>query len=112
MKTVKAPNFTADQEAAIVAASPLNYESATALAATMGKSAKSVVAKAIRMGVDYQKKTPTTKTGAKIESKRDIVAEIETFVEQTLSGLEESPKAPLVALRDFLRDNHVEAVAA
>ena len=98
----KAPNFTAAQEQAIRDAAPLNQEKARALAASMGKTERSITAKAVRMGVEYQRKQPTTKAGGKVEKKETIVAEISALVSGNLDGLEKAPKAALQALRDFV----------
>ena len=96
--------YTPAMEAAIRAAAPLNQEKAAALAVEFGKdfSARSVTAKAVRMGVEYTKKVAVTKTGAKVESKEKIVAEIAALVGANLSGLEKAPKPVLQAVRDFL----------
>lgn len=111
MTVVKTSNFTAAQEAMIVAASPLNLESATLLAKRpeMNKadgserSYRSIVAKARTLdGVEYARKAVTTKTGEPVEKKLDIVAEIAKIVEANLDGLEVAPKGALQAIRDFV----------
>ena len=102
MATVKAPNYTAAQEQEIRDAAPLNNDKAIALAAKFGKTPASVRAKAVRMGVEYARKQPTTKTGAPVEKKETIVAEIGEIVGLTLDGLEKAPKPVLQALRDFV----------
>jgi hypothetical protein len=86
------------------AAGPLNQAAAAALAAEFGEgfTTKSVVAKITRMALPYQRKVAVTKAGGKIESKLDIVAEIATFVEGNLDGLDKAPKPALQALRDVL----------
>lgn len=101
-KTVKQPNFTVAQEAAIKAAAPLDLAKATALGAEMGKGYRSIIAKAVRMGVAYNRKQPTTKTGEPVEKKEDIVADIAAIVEATLDGLEKAPKPALQAIRNYL----------
>lgn len=98
----KAPNYTAAQEAEIRAAAPLNQAKAIALAEKFGKSARSVTAKAVRMGIAYERKQPTTKAGGKVERKEAIVSEIAEIVSANLDGLEKAPKGVLQALRDFL----------
>ena len=111
MTLIKASTFTAAQEAMIIAASPLNLESATLLAAhpEMSKadgsprSYRSVVAKARTLeGVTYARKAVTTKTGEPVEKKLNIVAEIAKIVEANLDGLEVAPKGALQAIRDFV----------
>jgi len=101
-KQVKAPNFTAEQEQAIRDAAPLNQAKARVLAAQMGKTERSITAKAVRMGVVYERKQPTTKAGGKVEKKETIVAEIAALVSGNLDGLDKAPKAALQALRDHL----------
>lgn len=102
---MKDPNYTEAQESAIRAAAaeaPLNAERCAALATEFGKTARSVIAKAIRMNVPYARKEPTTKDGQPIEKKGDLVAEIAAVVGGNLDGLEKAPKPALVALRDHL----------
>jgi hypothetical protein len=101
-KVAKAPNFTPEQEQAIRDAAPLNQEKARALAAQMGKTERSITAKAVRMNVEYQRKQPTTKSGGKVENKAAIVSEISGLVAGNLDGLDKAPKAALQALRDFV----------
>ena len=98
----KTPNYTPAQEAEIIAAAPLNQAKAIALAEKFGKTARSVTAKAVRMGVAYERKQPTTKAGGKVERKDAIVAEISSLVSGNLDGLDKAPKAALQALRDFV----------
>ena len=111
MTTPKTSNFTATQEAMIVAASPLDLVKATALASdpAMNKadgsprSYRSIVAKARTLdGVEYQRKAVTTKTGEPVEKKLDIVAEIAKIVEANLDGLEVAPKGALQSIRDYV----------
>lgn len=99
-----ASKYTAAMEAAITAAAPLNQAKATELAAQFGPTftSRSVIAKAVRMGVAYERKVAVTKTGAKVESKEKIVAEIAAVVAANLDGLEKAPKPVLQALRDFV----------
>jgi hypothetical protein len=101
-RTAKAPNFTPAQEQAIRDAAPLNQAKSRALAAEFGKSERSVTAKAVRMGVAYERKQPTTKSGAPVERKEAIVAQIADLVEGNLDGLEKAPKAALQAVRNAL----------
>lgn len=103
MKTEKQPNFTPEQEARIRELAPLNQEKSRMLATEFGKTERSVTAKAVRMGVAYERKQPTTKSGAPVERKEAIVAEIAEMVGQSLDGLEKAPKGALQAVRNFLR---------
>lgn len=102
-KQSKAPNFTPEQEARIRELAPLNQEKSRQLATEFGKSERSVTAKAVRMGVAYERKQPTTKTGAPVERKEAIVAEIAQFVKGNLDGLDKAPKQALQAVRDALK---------
>ena len=94
--------YSAEQEVRIRAEAPLNQAKAAALATEFGPkfSARSVTAKAVRMGVAYDRKQPTTKSGDPVESKATIVAELATMVEGNLDGLDKAPKPALQALRD------------
>jgi len=102
MKEQKAPNFTPAQEQAIRDAAPLNQAKSRALAEQFGKTERSVTAKAVRMGVAYERKQPQTKTGAPVERKEAIVAQIAQLVTGNLEGLDKAPKQALQALRDAL----------
>lgn len=99
-----ASKYTAAQEARIRAEAPLNQAKATALAAEFGSkfTARSVIAKAVRMEVGYERKVAVTKTGEPVERKEAIVAEIASLVGETLEGLDKAPKPALQALRNFL----------
>lgn len=68
------------------------------LADEFGKNVKSVVAKAVREGL-YKAKEKTSKSGGKIETKEEIVAEISTLVGANLDGLEKASKQALIAIR-------------
>jgi hypothetical protein len=96
--------YTPAMEAAIREAAPLNQAKATDLAASFGAdfSARSVIAKAVRMNVAYERKQPTTKTGAPVERKETLVSEIAEIVGANLDGLEKAPKPALQLLRDYL----------
>ena len=96
----KAVNYTADQEALIIKASPLNYDSAGELGATMGKTARSIVAKALSLKCEYTSKPPPKKRIAQA-SKADLVADIAKRINsKSLNGLEKSTMQALVTLRD------------
>ncbi len=99
-----ASKYSAAQEARIQAEAPLNQAKATALATEFGPkfTARSVIAKAVRMGVPYERKVAVTKTGAPVERKEAIVAEIASLVGETLDGLDKAPKGALQTLRDFM----------
>jgi hypothetical protein len=92
-------NFTPEQEAEIRASAPLNLEKATVLAAKFGKASyKSIVAKAVRMNVRYERKAPTTKTGEPVIRKEELVDSIGKYVSGDLDGLEKASKPALQAI--------------
>lgn len=101
-KQSKAPNFTPEQEARIRELAPLNQAKSRQLATEFGKTERSVTAKAVRMGVAYERKQPQTKTGAPVERKEAIVAEIQAIVGGNLEGLDKAPKQALQLVRNFL----------
>lgn len=105
MAEAKTANYTAAQEARILAAAqngPLNLDTAKALAAEFGggKTYRSVVAKIGRMGVPYAKKVAVSKTGDPVIRKENLVSEIGRFVPGSLDGLEKASKGALVNIRD------------
>lgn len=72
-----------------------------ALSAETGKTVKSLRAKLVREGV-YVKKTYTTKSGGKAETKDQIVtaiAEMLNVTEAQLGGLEKATKPALTVIR-------------
>lgn len=98
--------YSEAQEAAIMAAATanggfINMDVAATVGTEIGKNAKSVIAKATRMGV-YKAKEKTSKTGGKVESKEDIVAEISALVNKNMEGLEKAPKLVLQNIRAAL----------
>ena len=98
------PNYTAEQEAAIAAAAPLNMDSAKALAAELGKTHRSVIAKARSMGVEYVTKAkPQKRVGGrtKVETVAAIAAAVNLDADK-LSGLEKAPALALASLADAL----------
>lgn len=100
-----ASKYSAAQEQAIrdaAKAGPLNQAVAETLAASFGFTSRSVIAKITRMGLPYVRKVAVTKTGAAVESKEKIVAEISKLVGETLDGLDKAPKPVLQTLRDHL----------
>ena len=103
MAKERTPNFTAEQEQAIRDAAPMNQAKSEQLAAQFNKTPASVRAKAVRMGVPYERKVATTKTGAPVERKEAIVAELAQLTGANLEGLEKAPKPVLQALRNFAR---------
>ena len=101
MAKIKTPNYTPAQEQRIRDMAPLNAEIAATLATEFGKTARSVIAKAVRMEIGYVAKTPTTKSGDPVTNKAALVADIASIVSGNLDGLEKAPKAALYALAAF-----------
>lgn len=97
--------YTPQMEQMLRDAAPLNQARATELAELFGEgfSARSVTAKAIRMGLAYERKQVVSKTGAPVEKKDAIVAEIASVVNANLDGLDKAPKQVLQRLRDFVK---------
>jgi uncharacterized protein (DUF2147 family) len=118
MATEKTPNYTAAQEAIIVALAAANGDT---LDLTLAKSLaddprmndadgnprnyRSIVAKISRMGIAYKRKEPTTKDGKPVTKKSDLVSAIATLAgvnAAKLDGMEKSPKLALETIRDAL----------
>jgi hypothetical protein len=95
------PNYTAEQEQAMLAVGTIDNAKALELAAKFGKDVKSVRAKAVRMGI-YQAKAKVSKTGGPVESKEKIAADIASLVGKNMEGLEKAPKTALQAIRAAL----------
>lgn len=93
-----AKNYTEAQEAELAAAGLIDNELALEFAAKFGKDVRSIRAKAVRMGI-YKAKERVSKTGGKIESKEQIVADISALVGKSLDGLEKASKQSLIAIR-------------
>ena len=105
----KEVNYTAVQEASIRAAvaqaGVANLAVATAVGADLGKSARSVIAKMVRMGITYERKARVTKAGGEIVRKSELVARIATLagVQATaIASLEGASKAELEVLAQAL----------
>jgi len=70
------------------AAQPLNLEKAKSFSAEFGYSHRSIIAKALSLGLTYEKKAALSSSSSK-PTKRDVVAEIEKALDaDSLSGLE------------------------
>lgn len=91
-------NYTAAQEARLAEFDVIDNDTAIELAAEFGKDVRSVRAKAVRLGT-YKGKEKVSKTGGKIESKEQIVADISVLIGKNLDGLEKAPKLVLQELR-------------
>ena len=69
------------------AAQPLNLAKAQSFASEFGVSHRSIIAKALSLGLTYEKKTVVSSSSK--PTKRDVVAEIEKALDaDSLSGLE------------------------
>lgn len=102
MTKEKTPNYTPAQVATIEAAAPINKEVATRLASELGKTVRSVIAKAVRLEI-YVSQGPVSKTGEPVTKKETLVADIAAIVSGNLDGLEKAPKAALLAIARFAR---------
>ena len=100
MAETKTPNYTVEQTASMLEA----YASGTsveAIAESMGKTVRSVVAKLSREGV-YQKKTYVTKTGEAVQKKDSLADKIAALVGLTEAETESLTKANKTALAKIL----------
>lgn len=103
--TTKAVNYTAEQTAAIIA----DYQAGItteAIAAKLGKSVRSIVAKLSREGV-YQKKAYVNKNGEKPIKKdahADFIGEALGLSEADMESLTKANKTALAAIADFIRN--------
>ena len=95
--SVRVPNYTdamVDRMVGEYTATP-SVETVTTLAKEFGKTKRSVIAKLVREGV-YQAQERTTKSGAPIVRKADLVEQIESyFVGASLPSLVKASKADL-----------------
>jgi len=98
MNKVVAKNYNEAQEAELMAAGTIDNAKAIEFAAKFGKDVRSIRAKAVRMGI-YKAAEKVSKSGAPIERKEAIVADIAAIVGKNLDGLEKAPKQVLVLLR-------------
>lgn len=98
MTKIVEKNYSEAQEAELMAAGLIDNDKAIEFADKFGKDVRSIRAKAVRMGI-YKAKERVSKSGGKIESKEQIVAEIAGLVGKNLDGLEKASKQALIALR-------------
>lgn len=93
--------FKPELLAAMIAAQPLNLAKATELADAHDVKVKSVIAKAIREKIPYEKQVRVRKDGKPVASKNATVGKIEEMLDLdagALDGLEKAAKAALEAL--------------
>lgn len=105
-KTTTPVNYTAEQTAEMLDAYKAKPERATveSLAASMGRSFRSVVAKLSREGV-YQKAEPTAKDGSPVVSKAQLADAIAFAVglnEEEADSLTKATKSTLQKLLDVV----------
>ena len=107
-KATKAVNYTAQNVENMIATytsadtAEARTEAVAQIANALGKTVKSVIAKLSREGV-YIKAVKATKTGAKVETKAAIVADIARNLgvdAEAIASLTNATKAALNALRD------------
>ena len=95
-------NYTEKMNDRIRSESPLNFEKAEMLGAEFDKKTRSVIAKAISLGVEYHAKPRMTKSGEQIERKDSIVRDIEEKLGATVPSLVKATKADLEVIRTKL----------
>jgi len=109
-KKEKAPNYTNEQTAELVAAYVAvktpeeRSEVVETFANKLGKSTRSIVSKLSRESV-YIKKTYQTKTGAKAVTKSKLVQDIAAAMglnEESLNGMENATKGALQKVLAFV----------
>jgi hypothetical protein len=101
MATTKNVNYTPEQTAAIVAAYGEGV-SAESIAASLGKSVRSVIAKLSREGV-YKAKERVSKTGAPIVKKDELVDAMQIEFNLTEAEADSLTKANKTALAKILQ---------
>lgn len=102
MPTEKEPNYTEAQVQQIRAAAPLDMEKAKSLGETMGKSYRSIIAKAKREGIEYIAKAPEPKKGKDAPTKAQMVEAMRTATGLKLPDLEKASSACLNELARWM----------
>ena len=98
---MKKQNYTPEMEQAIKAESPLDIAKAKVLANKLNRKPRSVIAKAISMGLPYNAAKPALKDGTPIVRKAELVSAIEKSLsssEGSLVGLEKATRSALDTL--------------
>ena len=98
------PNYTPSMLAVIKGYDSFNKETATEIAAKIGKSPRSVIAKIKSMGLSYTVQRPVRKDGSPITRKTDTVIAIAKALDMDALELEGLTKAPKAALEALLRE--------
>ena len=94
-------NYTPEMIAIVEAAAPLTLETAKSVGEKIGRSYRSVIAKAKSLGLEYIAK-PAPAKKEKGPTKLERVAEIESATGLKLDGLEKAPVATLTRLQGFV----------
>jgi hypothetical protein len=98
----KEVNYTSEMVSEMAALTPLNLEKAKALSIQLGRSVRSIIAKAKREGIDYVSVKPVAKR-VKGLTKADLVKAISEKVgAESLEGLEKAPAITLGKLLECL----------
>lgn len=97
----KAPNYTQAQIDQIKAAAPLDMEKAKKLGEAMGKSYRSIIAKAKREQIEYIAKEPEPKKGKDAPTKAQLVDAMREASGLKLTQLDKAPSATLNELAKF-----------
>ena len=97
-------NYTPEMLAVIKGYDAFNKATATEIAAKIGKSPRSVIAKIKSMGLSYTVQRPVRKDGSAISRKADTVAAIAKALDMELDDLDGLAKAPRSALIALLRE--------
>ena len=102
-EVTRTPNYTDEMVDAMVAEYTSNptKDTVSSLAREFNKSTRSIVAKLVREGV-YKAQPRTTKTGAPVVRKSEIVAEIQTELGVITGGLPTLEKASKADLQNLL----------
>ena len=98
------PNYTKEQESALIDAAPISYDDALVFAEAFGKSPRSVVSKVKSLDLEYIPKAKPKKRGEQQETKAEIVEAIEALIDSpaSLRGLARATRGALIDLRDQL----------
>jgi len=97
----KTVNYTPEMVREMREMAPLNLEKAKTLAPLIGRSVRSIIAKAKREGIEYQSVKPVAKR-VKGLTKADLVQAISVKVGADLDGLEKAPAVTLGKLLECL----------
>lgn len=98
----RAKNYSAKQEELIINSAPLDLAKATAIAEQIGKTPRSVIAKALSLDVEYHSKKPEPKRVSQITKADLVIAISEELQGANLAGLEKATSASLANLLTVL----------